>query len=395
METSKRAATIATGVTGNEIPQQQATKNISGEFMAVTIAPSSKPLKSVHLFLPVFMMLYFSITLQGQSIKGTWYGKFGVPFNYRIVLHIDSTQNGYQLKTESPDSGQFGKAVTKYMGDSIRMWKDEMNHPNYDSFWKDRDPRQYLKNVKPAVMTVRGWFDAEDLYGTLHTYQAIEKQNPLSHPNYLVMGPWSHGQWSAGEASHLGNIYWGQNTNKSYQELEVKFFNYYLREKEKGEIPEATIFVTGANEWRTFNTWPPSNVTDQWLYFQPAGKLSFVPPAASESYDEYISDPMKPVPYSEKISNHRTSSYITDDQRFASTRPDGMVYQTDTLSDEITLTGPLTADLFVSTSGTDADYVVKLIDVFPQDMKSPADKELDVKLGGYQMLVRGEVFRGK
>jgi putative CocE/NonD family hydrolase len=341
------------------------------------------------------MMLYFSITLQGQSIKGTWYGKFGVPFNYRIVLHIDSTQNGYQLKTESPDSGQFGKAVTKYMGDSIRMWKDEMNHPNYDSFWKDRDPRQYLKNVKPAVMTVRGWFDAEDLYGTLHTYQAIEKQNPLSHPNYLVMGPWSHGQWSAGEASHLGNIYWGQNTNKSYQELEVKLFNYYLREKEKGEIPEATIFVTGANEWRTFNTWPPSNVTDQRLYFQPAGKLSFVPPAASESYDEYISDPMKPVPYSEKISNHRTSSYITDDQRFASTRPDGMVYQTDTLSDEITLTGPLTADLFVSTSGTDADYVVKLIDVFPQDMKSPADKELDVKLGGYQMLVRGEVFRGK
>ena len=293
------------------------------------------------------------------------------------------------------DMGPVKNITTKYLGDSIQMWSADIKHPNYDNFWKKRDPQQYLKNIQPAVMTVGGWFDAEDLYGTLHTYQALEKQNPQSHPNFLVMGPWSHGQWAFGPAENLGNIYWGQNTTKTYHELEVKFFDYYLRDKGKGEIPEATIFVTGANEWRTFNAWPPAGVIDQKIYLQPEGKLSFSQPADSGNFDEYISDPMKPVPYSEKINTQRTTAYMTDDQRFASRRPDVMTYQTDTLKQDITLTGPLMADLFVSTTGTDADYIVKLIDVFPQDMKGPEDKELDVKLGGYQMLVRAEVFRGK
>jgi putative CocE/NonD family hydrolase len=199
----------------------------------------------------------------------------------------------------------------------------------------------------------------------------------------------------AGKAENLGNIYWGMDANKSYQELEVKFFDHYLRDKGPADLPEATIFVTGSNEWRSFSTWPPANVTAQKLYFQPAGKLSFTLPTGSDSFDEYTSDPMKPVPYSEKVHMHRTAEYMTDDQRFASRRPDVMVYETDTLTEDITFTGPLTADLFVSTTGTDADYVVKLIDVFPQDMKSPSDKKIDVPLGGYQMLVRAEVFRGR
>jgi len=293
------------------------------------------------------------------------------------------------------DMGTIKNLTTKYFGDSIQIWNNEMKHPNYDEFWKARDPRQYLKDVGPAVMTVGGWFDAEDLYGTLHTYQSLESQNPQSHPNYLVMGPWFHSQWMMGKAENLGNIYWGQDANKSYQELEVKFFDYYLRDKGKAEFPKATIFVTGANEWRSFNTWPPVNVTDQKLYFQPAGKLSFKPATVAESFDEYVSDPMKPVPYSEKTNTYRTIEYMTDDQRFAAHRPDVMVYQTDILTEDLTLTGPLTADLFVSTTGTDADYVVKLIDVFPQDMQPNTDKKIDVPLGGYQMLVRGEVFRGR
>lgn len=293
------------------------------------------------------------------------------------------------------DLGPIKNIAVKYFGDSIKIWNEGQKHPNYDNFWKARNPIQFLKNVGPAVMTVGGWFDAEDLYGTLHTYQAIEKQNPLSHPNYLVMGPWSHGQWSAGKAENLGNIYWGQDANQSYQELELKFFDYYLRDKGKADFPEATVFVTGANEWRSFSAWPPANVTDQKLYFQANGKLAFSPSALPKSFDEYVSDPMKPVPYSEKIDTRRTREYMDDDQRFTSRRPDVMVYQTDTLTEDLTLTGPLVADLFVSTTGTDADYVVKLIDVFPQSMKAPVDKDLDVKLGGYQMLVRAEVFRGR
>jgi uncharacterized protein len=291
--------------------------------------------------------------------------------------------------------GTLKNITSTYFGDSIKIWNDEMNHPDYDDFWKARDPQQHLKNIKPAVMTVGGWFDAEDLYGALHTYKAIEKQNPLSHPNYLVMGPWAHNDWAMNKAENLGNIYWGQNANKSYQEQEVKFFDYYLRDKGEANFPEATIFVTGANEWRNFNTWPPTNTTDQKLYFQPDGKITFTPPVISESFDEYMSDPMKPVPYAEKVHTDRTIEYMTDDQRFASRRPDVMVYETDTLTEDVTLTGPILADLFVSTTGTDADYVVKLIDVFPQSFQAPTDKEIDVPMGGYQMLVRAEVFRGR
>jgi uncharacterized protein len=332
------------------------------------------------LFLDCFNFYYsFGRPFKSPSRKG--FPQFNMPVNdnYQFFLDLGPVKN----------------IEANYFGDSIQFWNDVLSHPNYDNFWKARNPLPYLKNVKPAVMTVGGWFDAEDLYGALHTYQAIEKQNPQSHPNYLVMGPWSHGQWGFGKAENLGNIYWGQDANKSYQEMEVKFFDHYLLDKGKEDFPEATIFVTGVNEWRSFNTWPPVNVTDKKLYFQPSGKLSFASPTVSKSFDEYISDPMKPVPYAEKVQNYRNAEYMTDDQRFTSRRPDVMVYQTDTLSEDITLTGPLTADLFVSTSGTDADYVVKLIDVFPQDMEAPVGKEIDVPMGGYQMLVRADIFRGR
>jgi putative CocE/NonD family hydrolase len=317
--------------------------------------------------------------------------------------HRAPTRKGYpSFKWPVPDSYEFFLSLgadkniaPEFLGDSVKFWNDAFAHPDYDDFWKTRDPRPFLKNITPAVMTVGGWFDAEDLYGALHTYDAIEKQNSTSVNNFLVMGPWSHGQWTFGKGNNLGNIYWGLDANKKFQQLEKDFFDYYLKGVNHTAISEASIFVTGSNEWRSFDSWPPKNVVEKNLYLQPSGALAFTIPETQNSFDEYISDPMKPVPYTEDIHSNRTAEYMSDDQRFASRRPDVMAYQTEILTEDITLTGPLTADLFVSTTGTDADYIVKLIDVFPSDAKADISTDVKVPLGGYQMLIRGEVFRGK
>jgi uncharacterized protein len=305
--------------------------------------------------------------------------KWPVPDSYEFFLSLGALKN----------------ITAKYFGDSIKFWNDAFSHPNYDSFWKARDPRPFLKNVTPAVMTVGGWFDAEDLFGALNLYEAIEKQNPPTLKNYLVMGPWSHSQWSSGEGKNLGNIYWGLDANQKFFAREEAFFKYYLKGEGSSEIPEAVIFITGANEWRNFDSWPPKNISLKSLYFHSGKAASFEVPSNKSSFDEYVSDPMNPVPYTEGIHTNRTSEYMTDDQRFASHRPDVMVYQTNVLKEDITLTGPVTADLFVSTTGTDADFIVKLIDVFPPDTKAGESATVKVLPGGYQMLVRGEVFRGR
>lgn len=305
--------------------------------------------------------------------------RYPVPDNYEFFLSQGAIRN------ISP----------KFFGDSVKFWNDAFANPDYNDFWKARDPRPFLKEISPAVMTVGGWFDAEDLFGALHTYKAIEKQNPQSLDNYLVMGPWSHGQWAFGQGTNLGNIYWGTDANDKFIELEKGFFNHYLKGGAEPDIPEAFIFVTGSNEWRNFDSWPPQNAEEKNLYFHPGNTASFSFPAGVKSFDEYVSDPMKPVPYTQDVHTLRTAEYMTDDQRFASRRPDVMVYQTDVLSEDITLTGPLTANLFVSTTGTDADYVVKLIDVFPPDAEAGENDDVKVPLGGYQMLVRAEVLRGR
>ena len=293
------------------------------------------------------------------------------------------------------DAGPVKNLNKLYLHDSIAFWNDMMAHPNYDSWWQARNPRPHLKKITPAVMTVGGWFDAEDSFGPLAVYKAIEKQNAAFTQNRLVMGPWYHGQWAAGDGEKLGNIHYGFNTTEYYKELEGQFFRHYLHGEGGMDIPEAAIFVTGANEWRSFEHWPPRNTETQKLYFQPGGGLAFDAPTASGSYDEYVSDPMKPVPYTEDVHLRRTREYMTDDQRFAARRPDVMVYQTPVLEEDITLAGPLAANLWVSTTGTDADYVVKLIDVFPDQMEDYPTNEKQVPMGGYQMLVRGEVMRGR
>ncbi|MBL0307533.1 MAG: CocE/NonD family hydrolase [Chitinophagaceae bacterium] len=295
------------------------------------------------------------------------------------------------------------KKLAALMGDSIQFWKEMYAHPNYDTWWQARDARRAMYNVKPAMLVVGGLFDAEDCYGAWNLYKAIEKQNPSAN-NKIVMGPWSHGQWSSGDGSFLGNVKFGMNTAHWYQNnIEIPFFNYYLKGKgEVEKIPEATIFFSGENQWKKLDQWPPAAMQSKDIFLTENGGLSWTAPAGKESFSAYTSDPAHPVPYTEDVHHGRTREYMTDDQRFAARRPDVLTFQTDVLTEDITLAGVVTANLKVSISGTDADFVVKIIDVFPDDFIYPGDKPQagrtaggSYPMGGYQMMVRGEIMRGK
>jgi putative CocE/NonD family hydrolase len=294
---------------------------------------------------------------------------------------------------------QFGSLKNvneRYFKKNIAFWNRFVEHPNYDEFWQARNLLPHLKKVAPAVMTVGGWYDAEDLYGPLKTYRAIEEQNP-GITNILVMGPWRHGGWSGGAGAALGNIHFGSNTGDFYrQNIELPFFNFHLKGGGDPKLPEAYVFETGANRWRKFDRWPPKQVETKKLYLHSGGKLSFdLPGGKGEAFDAYISDPNRPVPFTEAISYRMTVEYMTDDQRFASKRPDVVVYQTEELREDVTLAGHLLANLYVSTSGTDSDWIVKLIDVFPDDARDFSEINMTRPLAGYQMMVRSEIIRGR
>ena len=329
----------------------------------------------------------------------SFYTGFGVPRPKPITP--DQFKNG--IKFTEKDNYQFYLNMgalpnykKKYLGDSVKFWNDVMAHPNYDAFWKAMNIRPHLKNITPATMVVGGFFDAEDCFGALHTYKALEEQNPQTHKNMLVMGPWFHGGWERSEGQFFGDQDFGSKTSLWYQaNVELPFFNYYLKDEGTMDLPEATIFITGSNQWHKFDKWPPANTVEKKLYLHANGKLSFDAQKESSAFDEYISDPNAPVPYQDGIQKDRTREYMVDDQRFAARRPDVKVYQTDTLTEDITLTGPLVADLFTSISTTDADYVVKLIDVFPDSYPDAVPNPKKITLAGYQMMVRGEVFRGR
>jgi hypothetical protein len=326
-----------------------------------------------------------------------FYTRFGVPRPYPVKNY----SGGYQLNTMDNYNFYLKTGALKnfaaLMGDSIRFWKDLYAHPNYDDFWKSRNVRNHVQGIKPAMLVVGGLFDAEDCYGAWRLYEAIEKKNPASSFNKIVMGPWYHGQWSRPDGSYLGNVRFGSKTAEWYQNhIEVPFFNYHL--KGKGNISaqkEATIFITGRNEWKEYDQWPPAGKKDQYLYFQPGGGLDGVKPTVTGSFSEYTSDPSKPVPYTEDVHANRTQEYMTDDQRFASRRPDVLVFETPVLNKDITVTGTVIADLLVSLSTTDADFVVKVIDVYPDNYRQMSGPQNNYPMGGYQMLVRGEIFRGR
>jgi putative CocE/NonD family hydrolase len=303
----------------------------------------------------------------------------------------------------TPDGYEFYKNLgpIKNVNEKIfkgenRIWNQLMEHETYDEFWQTRTPVPHLKNIKPAVMVVGGWFDQEDLYGPLKTYQGIENNKPAS-PNLLVMGPWIHGGWSRGTGESLGHIRFGSKTSEFYQkEIEFPFFNHYLKDKPNPELPKAYIFETGSNEWKKYDQWPPKNTAEKKLYLHPNGKLSFSPtPTTAPAFDEYTSDPDKPVPYTAEIRNIRGSDFMYEDQRFAATRPDVLVYESEVLTEDVAISGNVIANLFVSTTGTDADFVVKLIDVYPGNAPNDSPENPRKAMGGFQLLVRGEVMRSK
>jgi len=287
--------------------------------------------------------------------------------------------------------GSLAAGNEKYYKNSNPYYTDLLKHPNYDEFWQQRGLAQFMKNVTPAVLFVGGWFDAEDLAGPTKLFRALEQNGPQA-PDTLVMGPWRHGGWSRGTGESLGNLHFSSNTGDFFREkIELPFFIKHLKGKGETAYPKAWLFETGTNQWQRFESWPPKQSVAKTLYLQANGKLAFVPGPQSPAFDEYVSDPAHPVPVIGDIGEGMAGDYMTYDQRFASRRPDVLTYETEPLDHDISIVGPVTPSLLLATSGTDSDFVVKLIDVYPSDYP----EQEKVHMGGYQQLVRGEPFRGK
>ncbi|WP_165252533.1 CocE/NonD family hydrolase [Paludisphaera soli] len=293
------------------------------------------------------------------------------------------------------DLGPLSNADSRHFKGDVPFWNEMMKHADYDDFWKARDIRPHLKNVKPAVLNVGGWYDAENLFGPLETYRAVEASSPKA-TNVLVMGPWLHGGWAGGDGASLGPIAFNSKTAEYYREqIESPFFQAHLKGEGDADAPEARVFETGTNQWRSFDAWPPKAAKPKTLHLAAEGRVSFTPPEPSTgpAYDEFVSDPAKPVPFIEAVSNRMTGDYMIQDQRFASRRPDVLVYQTEPLAEDLTLVGPIRVKLHVSTSGTDSDWIVKLVDVFPDDHAGQTTE--GTPLASFQGLVRGDVIRGR
>ncbi len=301
----------------------------------------------------------------------------GKPFDY-------GTNDGYQFYL---NMGPLVNSDEKYFHFKNPFWTDCYTHTTYDEFWQSRNVLPHLTHIKPAILVVGGWFDAEDLSGTLKTFRAIGKQSPDT-PDTLVMGPWVHGGWNRLPGDKLGDLTFGSNNSGFFQdEIELPFFRQHLKETGASALPKAYVFETGKNVWRKEEQWPPAGVTTRNLYFQADGKLSFVPPSQSSGFDEYVSDPANPVPFYSKPTLGMAREYMDGDQRFAQSRADVLTYETEPLTEDLAVAGPIAPALFVSTSGTDSDFVVKLIDVYPDTAGDSTS--------GYEQLVRGEPFRGK
>ncbi len=382
-----------------------------GFFAAFTLMDSHPALKAVSPQAPMGDV--------GNGDDGYHNGAFHLGANFRFYSSFLPRKTDLEFppkQFERFDAGTFdaydfflrlgpiANINEKYLKHTSQYWDDTIKHTSYDEYWQSRAQAPHMKNVKPAVMWVGGWFDAEDLAGPVKLYNAIEKNGPMA-PNTLVMGPWPHGGWARlVKGDSLGNLTFGSNTAEYFREnIELPFFVQNLKGKGDGlkasaeaPAPKAVLFETGRNEWHRFQAWPPMNAVERSLYFDADGKLSLTAPSAS-GFDEYLSDPNKPVPTSGEITEGlgMPGDYMTHDQRFASVRPDVLTYETEPLDHDVTIAGPITPVLHVSTTGTDSDFVVKLVDVYPNNYPDPDPNPKGVHMGGYQQLVRGEPFRGK
>jgi putative CocE/NonD family hydrolase len=326
--------------------------------------------------------------------------KVTVPFNF-------GTPDGYEFFLKAGTLQNLGKLL----GGQQDLWLDQVHHDTYDEYWKVRNIANHVKNVHCAVLTVGGWFDAEDLQGPFTLFHAIDRDNPEIF-NALVVGPWVHGGWARLDGNHLGRVSFATNSGDYYRKhIIFPFFEQYLKGNADAKLPKAYVFETGTNVWREYDSWPPKSAEKKTLYLHSNGVLSFDPPKQeATSYDEYVSDPNKPVPFVNYVAQTVPQEYMVSDQRFAASRNDVLTYQTDALQEDVTIVGPVSPHLFVSTTGTDSDWDVKVIDVYPPDYPEskldalhPEDrntKPTDVApptfiMGGYEQLVRGEPFRGK
>jgi uncharacterized protein len=315
------------------------------------------------------------------------------------------TKDGYEFYLKVGPIGN----LSKLLGSTSFLFDDQVRHDTYDDYWKVRNLAPHMKNIHCAVLTVGGWFDAEDLQGPFTTFHSVDQSNPDIF-NGLVVGPWVHGGWARYHGEHLGRAEFASNTGDFYRtNIVFPFFEHYLKGAPDPKLPKAYVFETGTNVWRRYSAWPPKNAESRILYLQPNGGLSFeAPKDDSPAFDEYVSDPAKPVPFVNYTDPEVPQEYMVSDQRFAASRPDVLVYETPVLEEDVTVVGPVSPKLFVSTSGTDSDWDVKLIDVYPQDYpdskldqpQEPQNRRADVEppsftMAGYQQLVRGEPFRGK
>ncbi len=323
-------------------------------------------------------------------------------YNSWRVDHNNPTQtNASRIQIPHDDAyrfflemGALHNVNDKYIHGRSIFWNYLMEHGTYDEFWQRRNIIPHMNGITTNVLNVYGSFDAEDSYGPNKIYQHIEANNPGIN-NIYVRGPWYHGGWVRSEGNFLGNVPFAQKTSRFYQkEIEHKFFDFYLKDEGEMDLPEAYAYYSGENEWRTHDQWPPADMEPFTLYLQDGKGLSTDMPAG-DGADSYVSDPDNPVPFTRAITNGRSREYMVEDQRFVARRPDVLVYQSDVLTEDVTLAGPMIADLFVSITGTDADFMVKLIDVFPDNFPEHDNKHMDVPMNGYQMMVRGDIFRGK
>jgi putative CocE/NonD family hydrolase len=314
------------------------------------------------------------------------------------ISNVAAVINSYDAYEWYLRLGPLSNADQKYFHNRLPTWNDFVKHPDYDAFWKRQGFAPWLNRVTVPTLNVAGWWDQEDFYGPVRIYKTLEKNDPR-HLNYLVAGPWNHGGWSHGEGSKLGKIDFESPTSQYFREkVQAAFFAYYLKDKGKLEQPEALTFETGANKWTAYDHWPPRQAGERNLYFHNDGKLSFEAPAADgdREFDSYVSDPAHPVPYRprpiEATYYPRGSgwpAWLVEDQRFAHMRPDVLSWETEPLENDLVVTGDITAHVFASTSGSDSDWIVKLIDVYPEPYsKAP-------KMSGYQLMIANDVLRGR
>ncbi|MDX1753289.1 MAG: CocE/NonD family hydrolase [Salinimicrobium sediminis] len=375
-----------------------------GYYSAYALIDAHPAIKAVSPQAPIGDFFFDDFHHNGAYLLSYW--RATAVFGYEKTTPSDTAWYSFpELKTKDQyqfflDAGPL-KNLDKYYGEDNVFWQQLKEHPNYDEFWQKRGLVQHMKDVKPAVMVVGGLFDAEDLYGPFNIYKSLEKNS--DNFNMLVMGPWSHGDWSRNRKRQaIGNIYFGDDISANYQkDVETTFFNHFLKGEADGSValPEAYMFDTGTHEWKSYEQWPPKNAGKKNFFLGDDQELVEKPldlPTLADGAEEFISDPNKPVPYSEDIKMVFTPrKYMTDDQRFAARRPDVLIYETEVLEEDLTLAGEVLAKLKVATTGTAADWVVKIIDVYPPDAEDYEETQDYLSMSNYHMIVRSEVIRGR